>query len=646
MFGLRHVSLKWKTAIPIIIFVALGVLVTIFVTGYKTKDIIMQQEEQSTLQGYRGTVVGALAEMMGSADFKSREAQFMGSMKNIMDLRVVRGESVKGQYGEGATAPDGIEKEVLNSGKEKVTIDGDYVRGVYPLLAAPDLMGKNCMSCHNAQEGDVLGVVSIKIPLAASFARIRGLQHLYALLGIIGIICVTWLVIIIVNFTYRPLVDLVANMNNVTQEHSTIELTEEGSDEVAQMAQNVNRHIRYFNGMVSKIMLSNSKILPVIDALKEKTEKTASGAKNQSAQAIQIATAAEEMNQTISTIAKDISGAADASQEAMELAVGGREVANGAVETVDNVSESTVRLAGVVEKLNMSVEEIGGIVTVIKDIADQTNLLALNAAIEAARAGEQGRGFAVVADEVRKLAEKTIRATSEISGKISSVQQESTETVNSMKGATAEVSRATQYIKSVGQALESIVTAVQKVSDQMAHISTAIDEQSATTTEVSRHIEETAAISNDIEASSGEVLNGVLSLSNIAEEMREAASGIKTKGGAVVMIEIAKNDHKNFVEKIASCVDGKKTMTASQLPDHHSCRFGKWYYKEGQALCSGMSSYKLIEDPHEKIHRLAKDALTQTQMGDREKADRSFNELKNVSQQMLGMLDDLKRDCA
>nr|MDA8085158.1 methyl-accepting chemotaxis protein [Nitrospiraceae bacterium] len=269
-----------------------------------------------------------------------------------------------------------------------------------------------------------------------------------------------------------------------------------------------------------------------------------------------------------------------------------------------------------------------------------------NAAIEAARAGEQGRGFAVVADEVRKLAEKTIRATSEISGKISSVQQESTETVNSMKGATAEVSRATQYIKSVGQALESIVTAVQKVSDQMAHISTAIDEQSATTTEVSRHIEETAAISNDIEASSGEVLNGVLSLSNIAEEMREAASGIKTKGGAVVMIEIAKNDHKNFVEKIASCVDGKKTMTASQLPDHHSCRFGKWYYKEGQALCSGMSSYKLIEDPHEKIHRLAKDALTQTQMGDREKADRSFNELKNVSQQMLGMLDDLKRDCA
>ncbi len=247
---------------------------------------------------------------------------------------------------------------------------------------------------------------------------------------------------------------------------------------------------------------------------------------------------------------------------------------------------------------------------------------------------------------MRKLAEKTIRATSEISGKIGSVQQESAETVNSMKGATEEVSKTTQYIKSVGHALESILNAAQKVNDQMAHISTAVDEQSATTTEVSRHIEETAEISHSIEAASAEVLGEVMTLSKISEELRGAASGVKTKGGAVVMIEIAKNDHKNFVEKIAACVSGKSPMSASQLPDHHSCRFGKWYYKEGRDLCAGMSSYGRIEDPHEKIHRLAKEAVGYAQMGNREKAEHFFAELRNTSRHMLDVLDNLKSECA
>ncbi|NOZ67647.1 MAG: methyl-accepting chemotaxis protein [Deferribacteres bacterium] len=326
----------------------------------------------------------------------------------------------------------------------------------------------------------------------------------------------------------KPLHHISREMIAVGRGDLRVSVNYEKNNEIGDIARNFNKMVVSFRDIVNGILTSSGKVVSTVDVLREMAKKTAEGAQNQHNQTTQAATATEEMSQTITEIAQNAAMAAESSSAAIETADKGREVADGAVETINQVYTSTIGLATEIEKLNKSVSEIGEIVTVINGIADQTNLLALNAAIEAARAGEQGRGFAVVADEVRKLAENTIKATADISEKIGMVQKESEQTTRSMEESSGEVTKATDYIKNLGSSLHSIVESVQKVRDEVTHIATAVDEQSSAAGEVSSSIEQTAIISNEVEKMSEEVLREVNNLTRIAEELKNSTAGFRT----------------------------------------------------------------------------------------------------------------------
>jgi methyl-accepting chemotaxis protein len=454
------------------------------------------------------------------------------------------------------------------------------------------------------------------------------------------------LILIIVGYTNKPLMKLLVDLNEIGHKYSDMDISYTSGNEVSHVSDSITRLVRYFTGMINNIMVTTSKTLPMIDILHSVADQTALGAKKQSEQSTQIAAATEEMSQTIGDIARNASLAADISTGALGIASKGKEIADNAVVNVKEVYKSTSELSKMVEHLNGRVGEIGDIVTVIKDIADQTNLLALNAAIEAARAGEQGRGFAVVADEVRKLAERTIRATDEISGKIEAVQTESRQTASFMEEAAGKSAGAAENIGNVGDALNEILTEMQKLKDEVTKIAASVEEQSSTTEEVAKNIESTSGIAQEIERLAASVSTEVIKLTAVADQLRTETASVKTRGGAVVMLELAKTDHRGFVGKVASCLRGESAMDQVKMADHHTCRFGKWYYKEGLEICGGMDSFRAVEPPHEKIHQLAKQAVAAHNTGDNRKADQLYKEMDEASKQILTLLDNVRAECS
>ena len=204
---------------------------------------------------------------------------------------------------------------------------------------------------------------------------------------------------------------------------------------------------------------------------------------------IQSASAVEEMTRTAGEVARSSTEAARIAQETAKTARGGQEEMNQSVMGMQQVSHAVVQAANIITALGRSSDQIGEIVRVIEDIADQTNLLALNAAIEAARAGEQGRGFAVVADEVRKLAERTTKATKEIGDMIRQIQKDTRSAVSSMEQGTSQVGQGVALANKTGEALANIHSMINATAGMIQQIANATEEQSTATRQIASDLE-------------------------------------------------------------------------------------------------------------------------------------------------------------
>jgi methyl-accepting chemotaxis protein len=307
----------------------------------------------------------------------------------------------------------------------------------------------------------------------------------------------------------------------------TASVTIRSTDEIGTLMTAMDNMVKSLRLLIGKIKYAADNMASGSEQLSTSAEEISRGMNEQTSRSTQIATAAEQMSQTVVDVAKNTSNIAQISTQAFDHAKDGEGVVKRSVDEVQAIASTVAESSQVMKRLGESSGQIGDIVGVINDIADQTNLLALNAAIEAARAGEQGRGFAVVADEVRKLAERTTQATSQINSMISSIQSEVAHAGVAMNNATLRVESGVEFSRKTGDSLRNIVSSVNTLQSMVQQIASATEEMSSVSETISSDIHGIAAGSKEISAGSGQIAQASSDLARLATELQSVVRQFK-----------------------------------------------------------------------------------------------------------------------
>lgn len=370
---------------------------------------------------------------------------------------------------------------------------------------------KELLTAHKGQEDAA----------ASANKTVRFSITLNIVFGAISIVMAALFGIMLFRSIVKPVVNVKELIESAERENSlTKRLDHLEKDEVGEMSRCYNIFFDRLRNAISQIHDMSNHVADSSRELSVTSTQMVGRARSQAEQTAGIAAAAEEMSATVNDVCNSTQSAADFSNKLKESVLDGGDVIRQAINGIKLVAKTITEASGTIDGLSQESEKIGEIVSVINDIADQTNLLALNAAIEAARAGEQGRGFAVVADEVRKLADRTTTATDEIAGMVRSIQSESGNVAKSMARGIEEAETGVSLANRAGEALEKIVEGIEEISGMIAHIATASQEQSTTIEVISTNIHQVSEVTGDFASGMNQSAAASEKLDQLAKDMK------------------------------------------------------------------------------------------------------------------------------
>ncbi len=530
LFTNKHLSISAKINVAVVGVFVVVLVMALYHTAVNERELILTVVEQQTKDA-ADSYFDSINTMMltGTMDQRDIIRDKVLSRPNVVEARIIRGKKVSDVYGPGKSyenVVDDLDRQAM-AGEPVLEVSesdaGRILTVVNPIRASKDHRGTNCLICHQVPEDTVIGAVRIGYSLNELDARVNNNLMESAIMHVVlfaaGLALIVFLLRKVVTHRINRLrhsFEEIERDSDLAHEIDCVELR----DEIGDMARAFEKMLRKFRDSMRDVSSSTRQLTEAAGRVASVSEEALSGVLTQQTETDMVATAMHEMNATVQEVATNAARTAEASNEAKSEATNGALVSTEALGGISMLMMEIEAAGGVIQKLDTDSENIGMVLDVIKGIAEQTNLLALNAAIEAARAGEAGRGFAVVADEVRTLASRSQKSAEEIETMIAKLQAGAREAVQAMEGSRKKAQESEEQVEAAAESLGMIAGEVSTINDMNTQIATAAEEQTAVAEEINRNIATITQVAD-------QTAEGARYSSQISEEMVQLASDLE-----------------------------------------------------------------------------------------------------------------------